>query len=60
VLDIHPILDDSDWPDGLAAGNWSQLWDGKDNHGSGISSGIYFIRMQAGKESFVRKAIMMK
>lgn len=35
-------------------------WDGRDSKGSYCSSGIYFIRMQAGRLNFLRKAILMK
>lgn len=42
------------------AGEWRQPWDGKDKDGRAVSSGIYFIRMQAGKDSFTRKAVLQK
>lgn len=35
-------------------------WNGRDDQGNACSTGIYFIRMQAGKDSFVRKAVMIK
>lgn len=41
-------------------GNWSIAWNGKDNGGRGVSSGIYHIRMTAGKKSFTTKALLMK
>ncbi len=43
-----------------AAGNWRQTWDGTDDAGRTVASGIYFILMQAGKDSFTRKAILLK
>lgn len=43
-----------------AAGNWSVTWNGLDNNGQSCSSGVYYIQMQAGKESFMRKAVLMK
>ncbi len=35
-------------------------WNGTDNSGNSCSTGIYYIRMQAGKDSFIRKAMLMK
>jgi len=43
-----------------AAGNWKVFWDGLDNNSNTCSTGVYFIRMNAGKDSFVRKAVLMK
>jgi len=42
------------------AGHHAQVWDGVDANGSLVSSGIYYIRMQAGKDSFSSKAVLMK
>ena len=36
------------------------LWDGTDNSGSACGTGIYFIKMQAGKETFLKKAALIK
>lgn len=41
-------------------GNHSQVWDGNDANGNAVGSGIYYIRMQAGKESFNTKAVLLK
>jgi len=35
-------------------------WDGRDNDGNISGNGIYYIVMKAGKESFQRKAVLMK
>lgn len=42
------------------AGNWKVTWNGMDNNGNSCSTGVYYIKMQAGKDSFMRKAVMMK
>lgn len=42
------------------AGEWRQTWDGKDTDGRSVASGLYLIRMQAGNDSFTRKAILQK
>ena len=41
-------------------GSHKLLWDGTDNSGSACGTGIYFIKMQAGKESFIKKAALIK
>jgi len=41
-------------------GSHKLLWDGTDNSGSACGTGIYFIKMQAGKETFVKKAALVK
>ncbi|MDD4310462.1 MAG: lamin tail domain-containing protein, partial [Candidatus Cloacimonetes bacterium] len=43
-----------------AAGNHNILWNGIDNNGRICGTGVYFINMQAGKDSFIRKAVLMK
>jgi hypothetical protein len=43
-----------------AAGNHSLVWDGSDNNGRTVTTGVYFIRMLAGKDSFFKKAVLMK
>lgn len=41
-------------------GNYSVLWNGKNDHGAMTTSGIYFFRMTAEDISFTKKMIMMK
>jgi len=41
-------------------GRFKLEWDGTDNSGNTCGTGIYFIKMQAGKESFVKKAALVK
>lgn len=36
------------------------LWDGKDNNGFAVGSGIYYYRMQAGKYQSTRKMLLME
>ncbi len=43
-----------------APNNYRLTWNGTDNNGKECSTGIYYIKMQAGKDSFVRKAVLMK
>jgi hypothetical protein len=42
------------------AGAKSVIWDGRDNSGYTVSSGIYFYRMEAGDFSMTRKMMMLK
>ncbi len=42
------------------AGYVEYLWDGKNDHGTMVSSGIYFCRVSAGNWHAVRKMVMMK
>jgi hypothetical protein len=43
-----------------SAGNHTLIWDGRDDNGKAVTTGIYFIRMSAGGESFHKKAVLMK
>ncbi len=42
------------------AGNHRTQWDGRDEQGRNCGTGIYHIRMTAGKESYSRKAVLIK
>jgi len=49
------------WQEGdKAAGTYQSTWDGNDNLGSACSSGIYLVKMQAGKQTSMKKAILAK
>ena len=43
-----------------ASGNYSIVWNGRDNNNQAVSSGIYFYKMQAGKYSSTKKMVLMK
>ena len=43
-----------------APGNYQIAWDGKDSSGKECSSGIYYIVLNAGKDTFQRKAVLQK
>ena len=44
----------------LALGKHSVTWNGGDDHGKSVSSGIYFYKMRTGKFTAIKKMIMMK
>ena len=44
----------------LSSGDHEYIWNGRNSNGKKISSGIYFIRMQTNKNTFVRKCILLK
>jgi len=42
------------------AGNVEVMWEGTDNNGSPVASGIYFYKAQAGQYTATRKMVLMK
>ncbi len=44
----------------MSAGNHSVMWNGKDNSGKDVSSGIYFYKLNTGEETQVRKMVLLK
>ncbi|MBC8368094.1 T9SS type A sorting domain-containing protein, partial [bacterium] len=44
----------------LPAGEFEQIWDGLDHHGQSSSSGIYFLRLQAGEDLLSKKLILLR
>jgi len=44
----------------LEAANHSVIWDGKDDNGVSVSSGVYFYKMDAAKYTSTKKMILMK
>jgi len=44
----------------LAGGTYSLVWEGSDNAGRKMASGVYFLRLRAGTDSMLRKMILLK
>jgi 1,4-alpha-glucan branching enzyme len=42
------------------AGMRQVVWDGRDEAGSGVATGVYFIRLVAGETSVTRKVVLLK
>ncbi len=52
---VRTLLDED-----KTGGDYAVLWDGTDDRGREVSSGIYFCRLSAGSSSQVRKMVLMK
>ena len=44
----------------LAPGNYTQLWDGRNEAGSKVGSGVYFYQLQAGSFSSKKKMTLLQ
>ena len=42
------------------AGSYNLTWNGDDDRGRSLSTGVYYIRMQAGNQTFNKKVVLMK
>jgi len=52
---VRTLVDEEKLP-----GEYNVVWDGKDDKGNEVSSGIYFYRVKAGAEVMVKKMILVK
>jgi hypothetical protein len=43
-----------------SAGRYSVVWDGRDDAGSNVGSGMYFYRLETGNVAIVKKMLMLK
>jgi hypothetical protein len=54
------VFSSSDYAQGYKSGNFKVIWDGKDDQGDALSSGIYFTRLKTEKVVLNKKMILMK
>jgi parallel beta-helix repeat protein len=60
IYDLHGALVKT-LVDGMrSAGAWSITWNGEDEHGARVASGVYFCRMRAGSFDETRKMVLLK
>ena len=52
---VHRLLDGA-----LAPGAHRVAWDGRDEYGEAVATGIYFYRLEAGGETFVGRMVLAK
>ncbi len=52
---VRTLVDDN-----RAAGRFEIVWDGKDDHGATVGTGLYLYRLQAGDHAIVRKMLLLK
>ncbi|MBI9031288.1 hypothetical protein JEZ13_04710 [bacterium] len=46
--------------DVFARGNNTAVWDGDDNNGKKVASGLYFVKIKSGKMAMTKKVMLMK
>ena len=46
--------------EGLDPGRYSVYWNGRDEGGRAVASGVYFVRMEAGAVSQTRKLVKIR
>ncbi len=52
---VRVLIDDV-----VEAGPRDVTWDGKDNAGRGVASGVYFYRLRAGEFTDTRKMVLLR
>lgn len=52
---VRTLMDEEKLP-----GEYRAIWDGRDDNGNNLSSGIYFYKINTNKNSEVKKLILVK
>ncbi len=60
VKDLSPSLCHPELVEGRGETKYSVVWNGDDNNGNPVSSGIYFYKLKAGEYTSTKKMILMK
>jgi flagellar hook assembly protein FlgD len=43
-----------------APGSWAADWDGRDDRGQAVASGVYYYRMRVGSTAYSKKMVLLK
>jgi hypothetical protein len=60
ILDVRGALVRTLLEEPRPAGSHRARWDGRDDRGGSVASGVYFVRMSAGSYTSVRKIVLLK
>lgn len=60
IFDVRGRLVATPWNAHLAAGAATVLWQGTDDRGRPAASGVYFVRLQAGGATHLKKAVLIR
>ena len=60
LIDIMGRTIKSDNYDGMTPGRYAYVWNGTNNFGKPVSTGIYFIQIDAGHKSAIKKMLLLK
>jgi len=60
IFDVNGRLVSTLIDGALQPGNYSAVWNGTDERGTSVSSGVYFLKLEVGSEAAVRKVILAR
>jgi hypothetical protein len=60
VYDVNGRLVTSVYEQDLAPGEYHAVWNGRDSNGSGVSSGVYFVRLATPQRTLEKKMVYVK
>lgn len=60
VVDVMGRLARNVFEDSLPAGEWSKDWDGRDEQGTRVASGVYFVLVRTPGQGFNRKLVLVR
>ena len=44
----------------LSAGSYRLIWDGQDDRGRNVATGIYFVRLRGHERSYIQKIMLLR
>ena len=60
LIDIMGRTIKTDFYNGMLPGRHTYVWNGTNDYGKAVSTGIYFIQIDAGRESAMKKMLLLK